>query len=495
MRDHLPVILFLVPFATAICLPMVGLKAHGWCRPMALVSLLVMFVLAVGNLLLVLKHGEQSYGFAGWSASASPPLGIVWVNDALASVMMVTISFLASLCLLYSGPLSPATEKPRIVPYYTLILLLISALTGIVFAGDIFNVFVFLEVAALSAYALVALAGGRALIAAFRYLILGTLGSTFYLLGVVFFYATTGTLNMEDICQQFTKNPELLHSKAVVGGMAFLFLGLGIKMALFPLHAWLPGAYTHAPDAVSPLLAGLMTKVALYGCVRVLFWGLAAGAQTEQLPALTLLGGLGMVAALAGSLLALAQQELKRMFAYGGISHIGLILIGVSQANQTAFAGSMFYLMNDAIMQAGLFFIAGAAIQHHGARTVADLSRLRRAPWLVTAFIALALSMIGIPPTGGFFGKWHIILGCLEAENYLAVTAIVVSTLLTMAYFQRLFLSMFGHREVVPDSAAGALAPSTKRAVGLTALLVVVLGLCSEPLISIFRETAAVVGL
>ena len=349
MRDQLPVILFLVPFATAICLPMVGLKAHGWCRPMALVSLLVMFVLAVGNLLLVLKHGEQSYGFAGWSASASPPLGIVWVNDALASVMMVTISFLASLCLLYSGPLSPATEKPRIVPYYALILLLISALTGIVFSGDIFNVFVFLEVAALSAYALVALAGGRALIAAFRYLILGTLGSTFYLLGVVFFYATTGTLNMEDICQQFTKNPELLHSKAVVGGMAFLFLGLGIKMALFPLHAWLPGAYTHAPDAISPLLAGLMTKVALYGCVRVLFWGLAAGAQTEQLPALTLLGGLGMVAALAGSLLALAQQELKRMFAYGGISHIGLILIGVSQTNQTAFAGSMFYLMNDAI--------------------------------------------------------------------------------------------------------------------------------------------------
>ena len=221
MRDHLPVILFLVPFATAICLPMVGLKARGWCRPLALVSLLVMFVLAAGNLLLVLKHGEQSYGFAGWSTSASPPLGIVWVNDGLAAVMLVTISFLASLCLLYSGPLSPVTETPRIVPYYALILLLISALTGIVFAGDIFNVFVFLEVAALSAYALVALAGGRALIAAFRYLILGTLGSTFYLLGVVFFYATTGTLNMEDISQQFTKNPELLHSKAIVGGMAF----------------------------------------------------------------------------------------------------------------------------------------------------------------------------------------------------------------------------------------------------------------------------------
>ena len=190
MRDHLPVILFLVPFATAICLPMVGLRAHGWCRPLALVSLLVMFGLAIVNLLLVREHGEQSYGLAGWLPGGDPTLGIEWVNDHLASAMLVAISFLASLCLLYSGSLTPTIEKHRVVPYYTLILLLISALTGIVFAGDIFNVFVFLEVAALSAYALVALAGGRALIAAFRYLILGTLGSTFYLLGVVFFYAS-----------------------------------------------------------------------------------------------------------------------------------------------------------------------------------------------------------------------------------------------------------------------------------------------------------------
>ena len=495
MRDHLPVILFLVPFATAICLPMVGLRAHGWCRPLALVSLLVMFGLAIVILLRVREHGEQSYGLAGWLPGGAPTLGIEWVYDHVARAMLVDISFLASLCVLYSGSLTPTIGKHRVVPYYTLILLLISALTGIVFAGDIFNVFVFLEVAALSAYALVALAGGRALIAAFRYLILGTLGSTFYLLGVVFFYATTGTLNMAEMYQQFIASPELLHSRAIVGGMTFLFLGLGIKMALFPLHAWLPGAYTRAPDAISPLLAGLMTKVPLYGCVRILFRGLAAGKLLEPVPALTLLGGLGMLAALAVSLLALAQQELKRMFAYGGISHIGLILIGVSQTNQTAFAGSMFYLMNDAIMQAGLFFIAGAAIRHHGVRTVTDLPRLRQSPWLVAAFIALALSMIGIPPTGGFFGKWHIILGALEAENYLAITAIVVSTLLTMAYFQRLFLRIFGHSEVVPDSAEGSLTLPVKLAVGLTAMLVVVLGLCSGPLIGFFRLTASAAGL
>ena len=198
---------------------------------------------------------------------------------------------------------------------------------------------------------------------------------------------------------------------------------------------------------------------------------------------------------MAGALLALAQENVKRLFAYGGISHIGLILIGVSQGNQTAFAGSMFYLINDAVTQAGLFFIAGAAILHHGVRTVTDLPRLRQSPWLVAALIALALSMVGIPPTGGFFGKWYIILGSLEAGNYLAVAAIVGSTLLTMAYFQRMFLGIFAHREVVPSATGTPLSPSLKLTVGLTAALIVGLGLCGGPLMEFFRQTAVAAGL
>ena len=498
MSYHLPVVLFLLPFTTAISLPMVGLRNRRWCRPLTLAAVFAMWVAAVINAWIVLEHGESRYAFGGWPISTSlsdHALGIEWVNDGLAAVMLVALSFLAWLCLIYGGPLTPPSLGAREANYYTLILLLISGLAGIVLAGDLFNIFVFLEVAALSAYALVGIPGGRALIVAFRYLILGTLGASFYLLGVVFFYATTGTLNMADLGQQIADKPELMTSKAVIGGTTFVFIGFGIKMALFPLHGWLPGAYTRAPDAISPLLAALMTKVALYGFVRILFWVFRVGAEVGQVHVLTLLGALGALAAVVGALLALSQEDVKRMFAYGGISHVGLILIGVSQGNQTGFAGSMFYLINDAVMQAGLFFVAGAAIHLHGSRTVKELSRLRQSPWLIGAIIVLAMSMIGIPPTGGFFGKWHIILGAIEAGNYLAVAAVVLATLLTMAYFQRLFVSIFGDRQAAASDSSTEMPASLRLSVGLTAATVIVLGLSSDPLIKFFRGVAASAGL
>ena len=490
MSYHLPIVLFLLPFATAISLPLIGSRFRSWCRPLALTALSAMCVGAVVNLTLFLENGETRYPLSGWPISTElpvHPLGIEWVNDGLASVMVIVLSFLSWLCVFYSGPVAPQLGG-RTVLYYTLILIMISGLTGLVFAGDIFNVFVFLELAALSAYALVGISGGRSLIAAFRYLILGSLGSSFYLLGIIFLYATTGTLNMADLSQQLAVRPELMSSKAVIGGTTFMFIGFGIKIALFPLHSWLPGAYARAPDAISPMLAALMTKVALYAWVRILFWVLGAGAEFGQVHVLTLLGVLGAIAAVAGALMALCQEDLKRMFAYGGISHIGLILVGVSQGNETGFAGSMFYLINDAVMQAGLFFIAGAAIHQHQVRTLADVSRLRRSPWIVGSMIVMALSMIGIPPTGGFFGKWHIILGALEANNYPAVAAIVVATLLTMAYFQRFFVRVFA--DASPRVADTELHPSLRLSVGLTAAVVIVLGLCSDPMISFFLGTA-----
>ena len=500
--NQLPVIIFLIPFLSAISAPLVGLKHPQWCRPMTMLSVFAMSVAAWVNLWLVLNHGETRYAFGGWPISTAlpdPPLGIEWVNDALASVMLVVLSSLASVCLIFGGPVTPKSLGKRAVLYYTLILLLISGLTGIVFAGDIFNVFVFLEVASLSAYALVGVAGGRALMASFRYLILGTLGASFYLLGVVFFYAATGTLNMADLAQLMADKPELATSKAVIGGSTFMFIGFAIKMALFPLHGWLPDAYTRAPDAISPLLAGLMTKVALYGWVRVMFWVLGARDTADglaQVHLLTLLGALGSLAAVFGALLALGQQNLKRMFAYSGVSHVGLILIGVSQGNATGFSGGMFYLINDAVMQAAMFFIAGAAIYHHGARTVDEIAKLRQGSrWLTGGLVILALSMIGLPPTGGFFGKWHIILGAIEAGNYFAVAAVIVATLLTMVFFLRLFVRVFAEQPASSEAPRVETHLAFRASVGVTSAAILVLGLCSDPIIKVFRSIASSAGL
>jgi multicomponent Na+:H+ antiporter subunit D len=489
MSHQLPAILFLLPLFAAISMPVVCLKHRHWSLPISVATLAAMVMVSILNLHNVVHHGEVRYVFSGWDA----PLGIEWVADGLASVIMVLLSALGLLGVVFTESTSPKALGGRIVHYYTLILLLVSALTGIVFAGDLFNLFVFIEVAAISSYALVGVAGGRALFAAFRYLILGTIGASFFLLGVSYLYAVTGTLNMADLAE---KLPLLLHSKAVVGGLLFIFIGLGIKMALVPFHAWMPEAYTYAPDSVSPILAPLITKVALLAWVRVFFWVLNASIVIYDIPILLLVAVLGVLAAVIGASLALAQRDIKMMFAYGGISHIGIILIGIGQGNQTGFAGGIFYLLNDAVMQASLFFIAGMALCQYGVRTVDDLGRVgKKAPWLTVSLIVVALGMIGLPPTGGFFGKWYIILGALESGDYISVAAVVLSTLLTLAYFIKLFESIFRQTSTQSDVQFGEIPLSFKLTLGVTSAAIMILGLSSSPIIQLLLNHALPSGL
>lgn len=489
MTRHLPAILFLLPLSLAICMPIIGIKHRKWCRPMAITVIAVMAIGSIVNLRGVLETGTIHYAFGGWAA----PVGIEWVADGLASVMIVTLSLVAFVCVVFIGSVLFPNLGSRIVPFYTLVLLLVASLTGMVFAGDLFNLFVFLEVSALCAYALVGLAGGKALMAGFRYLILGTFGASLYLLGVGYFYAETGTLNMADLAQRV---PPLVASKAIAVGVLFMFIGLGIKMALVPLHGWLPDAYTYAPDRVSPILASLVTKVALYGWIRIMFWVLGAQAVVYQIPVLFLVGFLGAIAALIGAFLALTQEEIKRMFAYGGLSHIGLVLVGISLGNHTGFAGGIFYLLNDAVMQAGLFFWAGAIIHLYGIRRFEDLVRLRGGPgWMSAVLVVLAMSMIGIPPTGGFFGKWYIVLGAIEARNYLAIVAVLLATLLTLAYFVKLFERVFRDRAVSPAPGLSAPPLAVRISLGAVSVAVILLGFMSDHIVGFLLRTAIPPGL
>ena len=484
MSHQLPAILFLLPLFAAISMPVVCLKHRHWSKPISLTILAAMVLVSILNLHNVVNHGEVRYAFSGWTA----PLGIEWVADGLASVILVLLSVLGLLGVVFTGPTSPKALGGRIVHYYTLILLFFSALTGIVFARDLFNLFVFLEVAAISSYALIGVAGGRALFAAFRYLILGTIGASIYLLGVSYLYAVTGTLNMADMAD---KLPFLLGSKALVGGLLFIFIGLGIKMALVPFHAWMPEAYAYAPDSVSPILASLLTKIALLAWVRIIYWVLNASIVVYGIPILLLVAVLGALAAVIGASLALAQRDLKMMFAYGGISHIGIILIGIGQGNQTGFVGGIFYLLNDAVMQAALFFLAGVAFCHYGVRTIDDIGRVgKQAPWLSGSLIVIALGMVGLPPTGGFFGKWNIILGALEAGNYVSVAAVVLSTLLTLAYFIKLFEGLFRQTSTRLDAQFGEIPLSFKMTLGVTSAAIMLLGLFSSPIVQLLLNHA-----
>ena len=489
MSHQLPAILFLLPLFAAISMPVVCLKHRHWSQPISVATLVVMVLVSILNLHNVIHHGEVRYVFSGWTV----PFGIEWVADGLASVILLLLSILSLLGVVFSGPIFPKALGGRIVHFYTLILLLVSALTGIVFAGDLFNLFVFLEVAAISSYALVGVAGGRALFAAFRYLILGTIGASLYLLGVSYLYAVTGTLNMADISD---KLPALINSKAVVGGLLFMFIGLGIKMALVPFHAWMPEAYTYAPESISPILAPLITKVVLLAWVRIIFWVFNASIVIYDIPILLLVAVLGVLAAIIGASLALAQRDIKMMFSYGGISHIGIIIIGIGQGNPTGFIGGIFYLLNDAVMQAALFYIAGLAFCQYGVRTIDDLGRVgKQAPWLTGSLIVVAIGMIGLPPTGGFFGKWYIILGALEAGNYVSVAAVVLSTLLTLAYFVKLFECIFRQSSTQSDVQFGEVPFSSKLSLGVTSAAIIILGIFSAPIVQLLLNHALPSGL
>ncbi len=489
MSDHLPILVFLVPFLAAICMPLVGLKDPGRCRPLALTALGAMFLLSAATLWRILSHGEIRYALSGWA----PPAGIEWVADEIAGIMAFALSALAFLSLLHTRHEAGTELGGRTVPYHAILLTLVSGLTGIVFAGDLFNVFVFLEIAALSGYALVGVPGGRSLVSAFRYLIMGSLGASFYLLGVGYFYAATGTLNMADLAQRV---PDLLASKAVIGGLSFMFIGLGIKMALMPLHGWLPDAYTEAPDAVSPLLAALVTKVALLAWIRILYWVLPAGNDERVIKMFGLLWVVGALASVGGAVLALTQQNLKRRFAYGGLAHIGLALVGVGQGNQTGVAGGLFYLINDAVMQCLLFIMAGAVGWRYGARTLDDLGRTRLpTPWIITGFVVAAISMIGLPPTGGFFGKWYIVLSAIEKENYAAVAAILLTTLLTMAYFIQVLERMLRDGQTGPSSPEVETPLQLRFSAGVLSVAIVGLGLWSDRIVQVLLQATSRLGL
>lgn len=488
MSHHLPLFMLLATLVPAVSMPLIGLRSRAWCRPIAIASLVLMSVLALATLQVVLQDGAIQYSFSGWAA----PVGVAWVADGPAAVMAVSLGVVVALSMVAGAPL-PSAASASAAPHYALILLLVSGATGIIFAADLFNVFVFLEVTALSGYALAGAGGGRSLMSAFRYLIMGSLGATLYLLAVAYIYAATGTLGMADLAERL---PQLLDSKAVLAGLCFMFIGFGIKSALVPFHGWLPDAYSNAPEAVSPILAAVVTKVVLFAWIRIMYWVLGAGSEVQAVHIIDMLWLFGAVAAVVGAFLALTQRDLKRMFAYGGISHIGLTLIGIGQGNHTGLVGGLFYLINDAFMQAALFVLAGAAIHHYGVRTLDDLGKLRAgAPWVTGGLVIVAMSMVGLPPTGGFFGKWYILLSALEAGNYFAVGAVIVATLLTLAYFVKIFEGIYRGPRVSPGPRPVPLSLPFK--LGLTGLLlgVVGLGVLSDSVVRILLETTASLNL
>ena len=432
--SDLPALLVAIPLLGSVIAFLVGLARSktGW--PVAVVTALVQTGAALTLAAEAFTDGPVHYVVGDFAV----PYGIELVVDGLSATIAVLVAVVALGVLGYAR-----VAGPRSNAFYAAYLLLVAGLTGVGVTGDVFNLYVFLEITGLAAYILVASGdGGESAIAALKYLVVGTVGASLYLLGVGYAYIATGTLNMADLADQLAAVGYA--TPLVQTAFAFVVVGLFVKVAVFPIHTWQPSAYAGAPDSVSGLISALVSTVGAYALIRVVYTVFTPEFFAANPFAQDILIAGAIVSIVVGSLLAVSQREIKRMLAYSSVSQFGLVVGAVATANGTALTGAAIHLVGHAVMKGGLFLAAGAIASATGARDVREYEGLSdRLPVGAAAFSALAFAMVGVPPAVGFVGKWYIALGAVEAEAWPLAVVILASTLLTLAYFARLIERMY----------------------------------------------------
>jgi multicomponent Na+:H+ antiporter subunit D len=422
------------------------------------------FALAVSLLLWlqVADSGTISYAIGNWP----PPWGIEYRVDRLSAFVLVLVSGIAAVVL----PYSRASIEAEVAPeqhylFYTMFALCLAGMLGITITGDAFNVFVFLEISSLSTYVLIALGRDRrALVASFQYLIMGTIGATFIVIGIGLLYLMTGTLNLADMAQRIGA---VQGTRPVLAALAFLTVGISLKLAMFPLHQWLPNAYAYAPSAVSALLAGTATKVAVYVLLRFYFSVFGQSQVFDQLPMREMLLLLALLGMFVASTVAIFQTDLKRLFAYSSVAQIGYIVLGLSFGSGTGLVATIVHLFNHGITKGAIFMLLGAAALRMGGASLAQVAGMgRRMPLTSFALVLCGLSLIGVPGTAGFVSKWYLVLAALERGQWWLAALILLSSLLAVVYVWRFVEAAYftppkaGQAEGVKEAPAALLVPA-----------------------------------
>jgi multicomponent Na+:H+ antiporter subunit D len=443
LTNNSPVLIPLLFLAFGLIIPLVAWKRNNWAWPTMMLASLASVAIAFFNVFKVMDKGPVHYYLGNWV----PPIGIEYVLDHLSAFVMLVINGIAFLVLIHAKKIVPHELAGKEPPYYAAVSLLLCGLNGIVITGDLFNLYVFLEISALSLYGLIASGEKKSPVAAFRYLIMGTIAASFYLLGVGFIYVSTGSLNMADVKAIL---PTMVGEPTVLIALALMILGMGIKMALFPLHGWLPDAYTYAPSTSSAVIAPTGTKVAAYVLLRVLFFVFGVSFVTKTVPIANIIMWLAAIGIIYGSIMAIAQKELKRMLAYSSVAQVGYIGLGIGLANPWGLIGAVLHVLNHAFMKACLFLVAGNfrfKLGHSNIFKLEDSIR-KKMPWTMAAFTVAALSMVGLPPMAGFFSKWYLALGTIKSAStswtgWLFLVVILVSSLLNAVYFFRVLEKVY----------------------------------------------------
>ena len=443
--SQLPALQVTLPLIAAPLCLLVRSGRAAW--GIALFASAASFAVAVLLLSRVLDQGTLSYEFGGWAA----PWGIEYRVDIVNVFVLFVVTAITTVVLFFANDsVRKEVDASRQSLFYTVWLLCLTGLVGLVMTGDAFNLFVFLEISSLSSYVLIAFGKDRrALTASYQYLVMGTIGATFVLIGVGLLYMMTGTLNMADLADRL---PAVMAT--------FLVVGISLKLALFPLHLWLPNAYAFAPSAVTAFLAATATKVAFYVLLRFLFTVFGVTFAFEAMPLGIILAVLGAAAILSTSVVAIFQDDIKRMLAYSSVAQIGYMVLGLSMASVAGLTASILHLFNHALMKGGLFLALGCMAYRLGSVRLGGLAGVGyRMPWTMGAFLVGGLSLIGIPLTAGFLSKWYLVQAALGQGWWPVMVVVIVGSLLAVVYVWRVVEMAYLRRPNDSDASAVREAP------------------------------------
>jgi len=374
---HLPVLQVIMPLIAAPLCALLQRTAASWI--IAVATALSTLLISIALLNQVLAAGALSYAMGGWP----PPWGIEYRIDLVNAYILLIVSASGALVAVFARPV--VERRMRLRPeqhgqFYALYLLCLTGLLGMTITGDAFNLFVFLEISSLSSYVLISLGRDRrGLTAAYQYLIMGTIGATFFLIGIGLLYVMTGTLNMTDLAERL---PAVADTRTVRAAFAFLTVGVSLKLALFPLHLWLPNAYAYSPSVVAAFLAATATKVAVYVLLRIFFTIFGARFSFDVMELEYILLPLALIGAVSMSIVAIFQVNVKRMLAYSSVAQIGYIILGISLVSESGLTGGIVHLFNHALIKVTLFMALGCISYRVGAVHIDRLAGLGRAmPW------------------------------------------------------------------------------------------------------------------
>jgi multicomponent Na+:H+ antiporter subunit D len=411
-----------LPLTVSVLIQLFARRRWVLAAWLACLTMLVMMLMSLATIGAA-RGDEVIYSMGGWPT----PVGIDLRMDALTTLLVVLINTVGLAVVVYAVDyMRRYTARPR---FYSLFLLMVTGMNGVVMTGDLFNLYVFLEISAIASYALVAFGCEREeLEASFKYIVLGSVSSSLILIALALMYGVTGALNMAQVSARIA---DIGMDAPLLLAFGLFICGFAFKAALVPFHAWLPDAHPAAPAPVSALLSGVLIKaIGVYVLARLIFNVFGAAPNVLQL-----LLWLGLLSMVVGALMALGQRDIKRMFAYSSISQIGFIVLGLGLATPLGLVGALFHLLNHAFFKSLLFLNAGAIEFATGQRRLDRLGGLNRSlPVTAVTSLVGSMSIAGIPPFNGFWSKLIIVLACIQAGHYGFALAAVLVSIVTLAY-------------------------------------------------------------